>query len=128
MANLPKDYVILGHIKDINVPKSWANLGHEDILTGYAWRYDKPEKYYDDTSWHEVKDKGWCHKSSDLIIAALPNSPLYNMNKKKTRPTVKQVKELNNKILDLETDKVFLEEENKKLREQLAAIARIISG
>ena len=60
-------------------------------------------------------------KSSDLIIAALPNSTLYNMNRPKRRPTVKQVKELENKV-------AVLEEENKKLRGQLAAISEIIKG
>lgn len=126
MTTLPKDYVVLGHIKDINVPKSWETrkgINYDDHLHGWAWRYATGNIY-----WNVVNIGGWVEKTSDLIIAALIGSPLYNMNKKKTRPTVKQVKELNHKILDLERDKIVLEMENNKLREQLAAIGKIIKG
>lgn len=128
MNTLPKDYVILGHIKDINVPKSWETIhGYNDELA-FAWRYIE-----DGGSYWRFCYKGWLsthHKN--IILAALPNTPLYNMNlpKKSTRarPTVKQVKELENKILSLEVANTLLETEVKQLREQLAAISEIIKG
>lgn len=125
MTTLPKDYVILGHIKDINVPSSWDTTdptgGYKDRTSGWAWRYSYGNSK---NGWNLVSSyKSWMEKNSNMIIAALIGSPLYNMNfpKKKARPTAKQVKELNEKV-------AALEKENNKLREQLAAITRIISG
>lgn len=123
MNTLPKDYVVLGHIKDINVPKSWeintfANPTFEEHLPDWAYRYGG--------NWRIINcGSGWMPKNSDATVAALIGSPLYNMNLPKksarVRPTVKQVKELENKV-------AALEEENEKLRKQLAAISKIIKG
>lgn len=129
MNTLPEDYVVLGHIKDINTPKSWG--------TAKFFKPTDSERFID-WAYQSVFEKwiivdnipGWLAKSSNCIIAARIGSALYNMNlpKKSARPTVKQVEELNSKILDLETSKFFLEAENKKLREQLAAISKILNG
>jgi hypothetical protein len=131
MTNLPKDYVILGHIKDINVPKSWeTNTVYNYTLKEHLsnWAY-----HGGDENWKAVfRETGWMPKGSNITVAALIGSPLYNMNLPKkasrARPTVKQVNELNNKILSLEAANGCMEVEIKKLREQLAAIGKIISG
>ena len=124
MNTLPKDYVVLGHIKDINVPKSWkTNTFYNDTFKEHLPRF---AYHTGDGNWKKVLcGTAWIPKSGDFIVAAHIGSPLYNMNLPKksarVRPTVKQVKELENKL-------ATLEEENKKLREQLAAISKIIEG
>lgn len=69
----PNDYVFLGRVKDIVVPKSWATSdGYKDKM-GFAW-YDCDWK----KGW-ETDDFGWMNAGTKYYMAAKINSTLYTM-------------------------------------------------
>ena len=109
-------YVVLGTIDKIKTPKSWGSFGYNDRLA-FAWRYVSDKN---NLPWH-ICEEGWIYTGDNVVLAARPNTPLYDMNfPKKKRPTLKEINELESKL-------ATLEEENKKLREQVESIKKILA-